>query len=69
MAKHLNPPEECDICKSSIGDQGRFVDGRTKGGPWANMCMDCFATHGVGLGLGRGQRYDWDGHHYLKTGG
>ena len=32
------------------------VDGKTTQGPWANMCDDCFAAYGIGLGLGRGQR-------------
>ena len=31
-------------------------DGATTLGPWANMCDDCFAQYGIGLGLGRGQR-------------
>lgn len=31
-------------------------DGATRQGPWAYMCDGCFTTHGVGLGLGRGQR-------------
>lgn len=31
-------------------------DGKTKSGPWANMCEPCFTIHGVGLGEGRGQR-------------
>ncbi len=31
-------------------------DAKTKKGPWANMCESCFRTHGIGLGVGRGQR-------------
>ncbi|MEU4217188.1 DUF4314 domain-containing protein [Actinoplanes sp. NPDC026623] len=31
-------------------------DGATRQGPWAYMCDGCFMAHGVGLGLGRGQR-------------
>jgi hypothetical protein len=34
-----------------------FIDGRTKSGPWAIMQPRSFAKHGVGLGLGKGQRY------------
>lgn len=41
---------DCDFC----GDEAHY-DGKTKLGPWGNMCRDCFRTHGVGLGLGRGQ--------------
>lgn len=32
------------------------VDGKTRQGPWAYMCEECFARYGVGLGQGRGQR-------------
>ncbi len=45
----------CDICKGEI--RTVYVDGATMGGPWANMCLGCFAQHGVGLGTGRGQQY------------
>lgn len=55
-------PGECDF--SNIGrdkghDMTTFVDGRTKGGPWANMCMSCWSTQGIGrLGTGYGQKYE-----------
>ena len=42
---------QCDFC----GLNGRF-DGKTIMGPWANMCRIHFASHGVGLGTGKGQR-------------
>lgn len=42
---------ECDYC----GDDA-IVDGKTFTGPWAYMCGRHFDEHGVGLGLGRGQR-------------
>ena len=42
---------DCDFC----GDEAHY-DGRTKIGPWGNMCEPCFREHGIGLGLGRGQR-------------
>lgn len=45
----------CDICCKPITES--FVDGKTRMGPWAKMCHRCVMTHGVGLGLGRGQRY------------
>lgn len=56
--------EECDIChqglaKDPMGQVIR-VDGRTKHGPWADMCEECFQLYGVGLGLGKGQRYVGD---------
>ena len=35
-----------------------FVDGKTRLGPWAIMAPSSFKIMGVGLGLGRGQRYE-----------
>lgn len=57
MVKKWNssPPKECNICREKIIDI--FVDGKTVTGPWAIMCTLCFATWGVGLGTGRGQKY------------
>lgn len=56
MTIHLNPPNCCDICKIKITSV--FIDGKTKFGPWADMCLNCHTIHGVGLGLGRGQKYE-----------
>jgi len=54
----LSPaPIKCDCCSASI--KGEFVDGKTKIGLWACMCMNCYLL-GPGiakLGLGLGQRY------------
>lgn len=36
---------------------GTFIDGRTKAGPWAIMSLASFKNHGVGLGVGFGQKY------------
>lgn len=36
---------------------GEFVDGKTRQGPWAFMSRQSYKKHGVGLGMGRGQRY------------
>ena len=47
----------CDICGKHAGD--KYVDGATKMGPWANMCLKCWKSHGRGkLGKGIGQMYD-----------
>ena len=43
-------PKPCDFC----GTTAKY-DGKTVMGPWANMCSDCFAENGIGLGLGMGQ--------------
>jgi len=45
----------CDICHCEIKTE--YVDGKTFMGPWANMCLTCWHNNGVGLGLGKGQRY------------
>ena len=34
-----------------------FVDGKTRQGPWAIMSNASHRLYGVGLGLGKGQRY------------
>ena len=47
---------ECDLCRKA--DLAEVVDGATRMGPWANMCLPCSQKHGVGLGVGRGQRYE-----------
>lgn len=48
----------CDFCRLFDGViTPAVVDGATKGrGPWANMCDSHFGEHGIGLGLGKGQR-------------
>jgi hypothetical protein len=49
---------QCDMCEIVWGvKKEAAVDGKTKNGPWANMCETCFKKHGVGLGTGKGQRY------------
>lgn len=77
MSYWVSPaPEKCDLSEvfglnhDSIAEVGEFYDGRTKMGPWANMCPRCFKRFGSGLGTGRGQRYTLqaDGR-WLKTGG
>lgn len=57
----------CDLCKAQsqalakagiaieFRVQRAFYDGKTLLGPWAYMCQSHFDSHGVGLGLGRGQ--------------
>jgi len=42
----------CDFC----GFREAAYDAKTKQGPWAYMCEECFKKHGVGLGVGLGQR-------------
>ena len=64
--KWLGKADTCDICKVQLKQlQARirqwFVDGRVVGGSaWALMCPTCFDTYGVGLGTGKGQKYDFE---------
>lgn len=61
------PPETCDICESHITKE--FVDGRTRLGPWGCLCVDCHKKEGGRLGLGFGQRYQFDGKFWIKIAG
>lgn len=55
MTQLLMAASHCDVCGVKIN--GTCVDGRTRMGPWGLMCLKCHRTHGVGLGVGKGQRY------------
>jgi hypothetical protein len=49
---------DCDFClaeKKRKKEKARY-DGRTRQGPWANMCVAHFKAHGIGVGVGKGQR-------------
>ena len=53
----------CDICRDALDrfvNKMWFVDGRTTSGRWAMMCPECFEHYGVGLGTGKGQKYDFN---------
>lgn len=52
--------DKCDVCGKDISREP-FVDGKMFVGGWAMMCLDCHDSHGMGLGLGRGQAYGADG--------
>lgn len=66
--KWLGPtPTHCDICCMPI--KNIFIDGRTVYGPWANMCPTCHEQIGVGLGTGRGQKYERKGEDWIKQAG
>lgn len=57
--KWMGPmPEKCDLCSLKLKSQKYWVDGRTRMGPWANMCPRCFEQYGIGVGQGSGQKYD-----------
>ena len=49
-------PEKCDLCGKKFEEI--FIDGKTEMGPWGLLCGVCHYMYGVGLGTGRGQKYD-----------
>ena len=53
-------PEHCDLCSRPMSEGGTaWIDGKVQGySSWANMCEKCWRDYGVGLGTGRGQKYD-----------
>lgn len=69
MTTLITPPTECQLCNKPITDA--VVDGQVKEvSSWAYMCSECHEKHGVGLGMGKGQRYEKqpDGS-FVKVGG
>lgn len=62
-----SPPDEDDFGQK-ISDV--FYDAKSKLGPWGFMNPETFKFYGVGVGSGRGQRYEkqLDGK-WLKTEG
>lgn len=72
MAKKFwngSEPTRCDVTGRAITDE--FIDGKTRMGPWGIMHPTAHAMHGVGVGIGRGQRYrkDADGRWRCVEGG
>lgn len=50
-------PGECDLCAKPLAEGGFYVDGQIKDGSWANLCPNCYADNGTGIGWGIGQLY------------
>ena len=48
-------PTSCDLCGRKI--ENEFFDGKIFHGPWGILCPRCHKAKGVGLGVGKGQRY------------
>ncbi len=61
------PPSNCDICGAEITDI--FIDGATRMGPWGCLCEECHKSHGKGLGIGRGQKFQKQGNEWVKIEG
>lgn len=53
---HGETPTKCEVCGRKLTTA--FIDGRTKTGFWAIMCLACHKEFGVGLGIGKGQKYE-----------
>lgn len=50
--------ENCDGCGGSLLVRGLFIVRRLQNQlGWANMCVQCFAERGAGVGWGMGQLY------------
>ena len=49
-------PTHCQVCGMIL--ENHFIDGRTFVGYWTIMCLECHSKDGVGLGLGKGQKYE-----------
>ena len=48
----------CDLCPTEDEVIAHY-DGKTQWGPWANMCEKHFAEVGVGLGTGKGHKFEY----------
>jgi len=51
-ARFVGPLPMCDVC----GKRKCVYDAKTRLGPWAFLCEECYKVYGIGLGVGRGQR-------------
>jgi hypothetical protein len=55
-------PNKCQICQDTMSDAQEFYDFRAFTGnwygSWCDGCVSCWRAHGVGLGIGKGQRYE-----------
>lgn len=51
-------PTECQMCGVDLAKRNHFIDGKTSRGSWALMCPFCHIFYGVGLGTGKGQKYN-----------
>lgn len=59
--------DECNVCKGSFN--GTMYDANLRMG-WANCCHRCFMDYGMGLGMGRGQKYEQqETNRWLKVAG
>lgn len=57
----------CDICGLHCEDV--LIDAKTKKGPWATMCENCFKKYGIKIAPGFGQKYKRDNNNFIKIEG
>ena len=58
VAQYAYNVEDCGACGCQLEQRVLFVDGCFRGqSMWGNMCAQCFAEKGAGIGWGRGQLY------------
>jgi len=50
--------KEISMCEFDGCAEPAVVDGKTRIGPWANMCELHFQKYGIGLGTGKGQKIE-----------
>ena len=55
IGKSFEKSGQCEVCKKT--GCCFIFDCATNFGPWANLCENCFEKYGIGLGVGRGQKY------------
>ena len=54
---HVTHTKNCELCGKPFEKGQLLFDARLRTGQWGTVCAVCHASHGVGLGLGRGQMY------------
>jgi hypothetical protein len=53
---YIGEVHDCDMCSRELTTV--FYDAKTIQGPWGKLDERCFRIYGVGLGTGRGQKYE-----------
>lgn len=72
MAKKVwmgSTPRNCDADACGVPIDKVFIDGRTATGRWGILCKTCHGIYGVGLGTGRGQKYELINNTWVKVEG
>jgi len=54
----FSAPITCDLCGQE--NLSTFIAGYVKPGAWVNTCQACHEKFGTGLGILRGQKYEFN---------